>query len=154
VALTIRRDRRSRCRPFWHLVRGRPRWRRRRLAASSGPGSEWVYGTSAGAQADSAFDSSRPWIDSYRGGQQRIVAHGIEYGHGPPKTPTDDCPADGIQKVRGSNPLGSTTTCGGHRSTCVRPLVLSRSMALQLDSSSDSNPALNTDRSVVSCLVV
>ena len=31
---------------------------------------------------------------------------------------------NGIQKVRGSNPLGSTTTCGGHRFFCVRFLVV------------------------------
>ncbi len=59
-----------------------------------------------GTQADSAFDSSRRWTDSYRGGQQKTVALGFEYDMGPPKTLTDDCPADGIQKVRGSNPSG------------------------------------------------
>ncbi len=61
-----------------------------------------------GAEADSACDSSSRRTGSYRGGQQKTVAHGFEYGHGPRKTLTDDCPADGIQKVRGSNPLGST----------------------------------------------
>ena len=83
-------------------------------------GSEWAVRHMGDAQADSAFDSSRRWTGSHRGGQQKAVAHGFEYGHGPPKTLTDDCPADGIQKVGGSNPLRSTTEyCGPlHTTSC------------------------------------
>ena len=98
----------SKCRSVRHLVRGRPHvgvgggWPRLRARQRMG-------GSSGGPRADSAFDSSRPWTGSYRAGQQKTMAQGFEYGHGPPKTLTDDCPADGIQKVRGSNPLGSTT---------------------------------------------
>ena len=58
--------------------------------------------------ADSAFDSNWQWTAADDGGEGRTPRHGIEYEHGPPKTLTDACPADGIQKVRGSNPLGST----------------------------------------------
>jgi hypothetical protein len=90
-------------------------------------GSEWAVGHMGDAQADSAFDSSSRWTGSYRGGQQKTVAHGFEYGRGPPKTLADDCPADGIQKVRGSNPLGSTTKCCGHCCSCIRHLVAARS---------------------------
>ena len=91
------------------------------------PGSGWVVRHVRDSQADSAFDSSMRWTGSHRGGQQKTVAHGFEYGHGPPKTLTDDCPADGIQKVRGSNPLGSTTKCCGLRCSGIRHLVVARS---------------------------
>jgi len=73
-------------------------------AEATGQAGGWVVRHVRGAQADSAFDSSRQWTGGYPGGQRKTVAHGFEYGHGPPKTVTDDCPADGIQKVRGSNP--------------------------------------------------
>jgi len=79
-----------------------------------------------GAEADSACDSSRRWTGSYRAGQQKTVAHGFEYGHGPPKTLTDDCTADGIQKVRGSNPLGSTTKCRSLRCSGIPHPVVAR----------------------------
>ncbi len=82
------------------IVRGNLTCRRRSKRIGNAP--------HAASSADSAFDSNPRRTEGDHRGRRGTTAHGIEYRRGPPRTSTDTCPADGIQKVRGSNPLGST----------------------------------------------